>query len=122
MEAILSDERETIHAAGEVIPPDAPVESGHPRQRDSFTVALAIAIAADLLQIVLFPLLAEGMPSPLDDVLDIVVGIVMVKLLGWHWAFLPSFLGKLIPLFDELPCWTLAVLFVRTERAKLQSV
>jgi hypothetical protein len=84
-------------------------------------MALAIAIVADLLQIVFFPLLAEGVLSPLDDALDIAVGLVMVKLVGWHWAFLPSFLGKLIPLFDELPCWTLSVLFVRAQRAKLHS-
>jgi hypothetical protein len=117
---ILSSPEETIHATGEVIPPGAPLEPGQ-RKLNPLTKALAIAIAADLLQIVLFPLLGEGAFSPLDDVLDIAVGAVMVKLVGWHWAFLPSFLGKLIPLFDEIPCWTLAVLFVRAERAKLQS-
>jgi hypothetical protein len=118
---ILTSEAETIHAPGEVIPPGAPMESG-PLKLNSVTTALVIAIAADLLQIVLLPLLGEGAFSPLDDVLDIAVGAVMVRLVGWHWAFLPSFLGKLIPLFDEIPCWTLALLFVRAERAKLQSV
>jgi hypothetical protein len=78
-------------------------------------------VAADLLQIILFPLFGEGAASPLNDALDMAVGLAMVRLLGWHWAFLPSFLGELIPLFDELPCWTLAVLLVRAERAKLQS-
>ena len=117
----MSGEQETIHAAGEVIPPGVPIESGHPRPRDSFTTPLVIAVVADLLQIVVFPLFAEGVFSPLDDALDVVVGMAMLRLVGWHWAFLPSFLGKLIPFFDELPCWTLAVLFVRAERAKLQS-
>jgi hypothetical protein len=112
-------EQETIHAVGEVIPPGT--TEVDPKLRNPFTKALAIAMAADLLQIVVLPLLAQGMFSPLDDVLDVAVGVVMVRLLGSHWAFLPSFLGKLMPLFDELPCWTLAVLFVKAERAKLQS-
>jgi len=33
----------------------------------------------------------------------------MVRLLGWHWEFLPSFLAKLIPGADLVPFWTLAV-------------
>jgi len=33
----------------------------------------------------------------------------MVYLLGWHWEFLPSFLGKLVPGVDLVPFWTLAV-------------
>jgi hypothetical protein len=47
--------------------------------------------------------------------------MAMVRLVGWHWAFLLSFLSKLIPIFDELPCWTLAVLWVRGKRAKLHA-
>jgi hypothetical protein len=110
---------EPIRAEGQVIPPDAPTEQqpGKP----SFATALAVAITADLLQIVIFPLFSQGAFSPMDDVLDVAVGLGMVRLLGWHWAFLPSFLAKLVPFFDEFPCWTLAVLFVRAQRAKLQS-
>jgi hypothetical protein len=112
---------EPIRPEGEVIPPEASRRLDAPPPRDSFWPALAIAIAADLLQIVVFPLFAEGVFSPLSDMLDVAMGLAMVRLVGWHWAFLPSFLGKLIPLFDEVPCWTLALLFVRAERAKLQS-
>ena len=112
---------EPIQMEGEVIPPTASMEFGSSQAHRSFHTALALAIVADLLQIVLLPLVAEGAASPLDDALDVAVGLAMVRLVGWHWAFLPSFLGKLMPFFDELPCWTLAVLFVRAERAKLQS-
>jgi hypothetical protein len=77
-------------------------------------LALALAVAADLVQIVLFPLFMRGFLSPFDDLLDVLVCLAMVRLLGWHWAFLPSFLGKIVPILDELPCWTLAVLFVRS--------
>jgi hypothetical protein len=34
---------------------------------------------------------------------------VLVYLLGWHWEFLPSFFGKLVPGVDLVPFWTMAV-------------
>jgi hypothetical protein len=75
-------------------------------------VAWTIAIAADILQIAAFPLFAEGAISPADSVLDLVVAFVMIRLLGWHWAFLPSAATKLIPGVDLFPTWTAAVWFV----------
>jgi len=45
----------------------------------------------------IFPLFVEGAESPADDVLDFGVGAALAYLLGWHWEFLPSFLGKLVP-------------------------
>jgi len=59
--------------------------------------AWIVAIAADVLQIAAFPLFAEGALSPADSVLDLIVGFVMIRLLGWHWALLPSAAAKLIP-------------------------
>ena len=53
-------------------------------------LAWMVAMAADAIQIVGFPLFAEGAASPADSVLDLAVGFVLVRLLGWHWAFLPS--------------------------------
>lgn len=70
---------------------------------------MILAIVADLLQIVVFPLFVEGAMSPADDVLDLGVAGVLSYLLGWHWEFLPSFLFKLVPGVDLVPCWTLAV-------------
>lgn len=74
-----------------------------------FKTAMALAVVADALQLVVFPLFVEGALSPADDVLDLVVGGAMVHLLGWHWEFLPSFLAKLVPGIDLVPFWTLAV-------------
>src|ERR1043165_6183618 len=74
--------------------------------------ALAIAVMADALQIGLFPLFGEGALSPLHDVLDIAVAWWMTRLLGWHWAFVPSFIAELVPGLDLVPTWTLAVLMV----------
>lgn len=75
----------------------------------SFRSAMLLAIAADALQLVVFPLFVAGALSPADDLLDLGVGAVMVHLLGWHWEFLPSFLAKLVPGVDLVPFWTLAV-------------
>ena len=71
--------------------------------------ALALAIAADLVQMIVFPLFVEGAASPADDILDLCVGGALSWLLGWHWEFLPSFLAKLVPGVDLVPLWTLAV-------------
>jgi hypothetical protein len=74
-----------------------------------FRTALILAVVADALQIVLLPLFVEGAESPADDVLDLAVGAALVRLLGWHWEFLPSFLAKLVPGVDLVPLWTIAV-------------
>lgn len=71
--------------------------------------ALLLAGIADLLQIVIFPLFIEGAASPAEDVLDLAMAGVLTWLLGWHWEFLPSFAGKLIPGVDLVPLWSLAV-------------
>ena len=70
---------------------------------------MVLALIADALQIMFFPLFIEGGLSPADDVLDFAVAAVMVHLLGWQWEFLPSFLGKLVPGVDLVPFWTMAV-------------
>jgi hypothetical protein len=75
-------------------------------------LAWAIAMAADALQIVAFPFFVEGGLSPADSVLDLLVSVLMIRLLGWHWAFLPTAAAKLIPGADLFPTWTTAVWFV----------
>src|ERR1700682_6057950 len=77
--------------------------------RTRFRVAMILAMAADGLQIFVFPLFAEGALSPADDVLDIAVAAALVQLLGWHWEFLPAFLAELVPGVDLVPFWTMAV-------------
>src|SRR5438309_9725078 len=80
--------------------------------RTRFRAAMILAMAADALQIFVFPLFAEGALSPADDVLDIAVAAVLVHLLGWHWEFLPAFLAEVVPGVDLVPFWTLAVISV----------
>ena len=74
-----------------------------------FRAAMVWAIVADALQIVVFPLFVQGALSPADDVLDLAVAAVLVRLLGWHWEFLPAFAAELVPGVDLVPFWTLAV-------------
>jgi len=71
--------------------------------------ALVLAIGADALQLFVMPLFSEGALSPADDVLDLVVAAILVRLLGWHWEFLPPFAAELLPGVDLVPCWTVAV-------------
>ena len=73
-------------------------------------LAWGLAIAADFAQIVFFPIFGEGFASPLNDALDIGVGIALLALLGWHWSFVPAFAAELIPGVDMIPTWTASVL------------
>jgi hypothetical protein len=79
-------------------------------------LARGLAVAADLVQIVFFPVLSEGFASPLDAVLDAVVAVLLTLLVGWHIAFIPSFIIKALPIADMAPTWTLAVLFATRGR------
>jgi len=81
--------------------------------------AIILAIAADIFQIVVYPLFLAGAASPVDDVLDLGLAGVLSFLLGWHWEFPPSFLGKLVPGVDFVPLWTLAVANVYRKEKQL---
>ncbi|HTS36474.1 MAG TPA: hypothetical protein VMH04_12420 [Candidatus Solibacter sp.] len=74
-----------------------------------FKTAMLVAVLADALQLVIFPLFVAGAISPADDLLDLGIGAFMIHLLGWHWEFLPSFLAKLVPGVDLVPFWSMAV-------------
>ena len=61
------------------------------------------------MQWVLLPIFSPGAASPAADVLDVIVAALLIRWLGWHWAFLPAFAAKLVPGVDMVPSWTLAV-------------
>lgn len=77
-----------------------------------FQAAMILAIGADALQLLVMPMFSEGALSPVDDVLDLALAAILVRLLGWHWEFLPAFAAELVPGVDLIPFWTLAVLNV----------
>ena len=80
--------------------------------RKQIWLARAIALGADFLQIVAFPLFLPGAASPWSDALDLAVAGAMTALVGWHWAFLPSFVAEIVPGLDLVPTWTAAAFFV----------
>ncbi len=79
-------------------------------------LAWTIAIAADALQILALPFFAAGGISPADSVVDLVVAFLLIRLIGWHWAFLPTLMAELVPGLDLFPTWTAAVFFVLRQR------
>jgi len=77
-----------------------------PRRR--VFLARGLAAAADVLQIVLFPLFGEGFASPADWILDGVMALTLTRLVGFHWSYLPGTALELIPGADLAPSWTAA--------------
>ena len=83
-------------------------------------VAQVLALAVDGVQWVLLPMVMGGAASPINDVLDMFVGALMIWLIGWHWTFVPTFIAELLPVVDLVPTWSLAV-FMATRGAKPRS-
>jgi hypothetical protein len=104
-EPMQSAHRTSQPATGRIVSGDSALLS----TRSRFRAALILALAADALQVVVFPLFSEGALSPADDVLDVAVAAILVRLVGWHWEFLPAFAAELVPGVDLVPFWTLAV-------------
>ena len=91
-------------------PPVAPPGSSRVR------TARIIAVVADAVQLAVFPLFGGGVLSPINNALDVIVGLLMVRLVGWHFAFLPTFVAELVPGLDLFPSWSAAVWFVTRGR------
>jgi hypothetical protein len=90
-------------------PTGAPRAEGRGLSPGRIRIARVIAVAADALQLGLFPAFGPGALSIVNDGLDVVVAATLVALVGWHWAFLPSFVAELVPGLDLVPTWTVAV-------------
>ena len=79
-------------------------------------LAWLVAIAADAIQIVGLPFFVEGVVSPVNAFLDVIIAVILTRLLGWHWAFLPGLVTELILGLDLFPTWTAAVFYVTSRR------
>lgn len=75
-------------------------------------IARGIAVLVDVLQWALLP----ASLTPWNGAIDVATGLAMVALVGWHWAFLPTFAAELVPFVDLVPTWTLAVTFATRGR------
>ncbi|MCE1228313.1 MAG: hypothetical protein LWX11_02310 [Firmicutes bacterium] len=78
-------------------------------------IAWAVAVAVDLLQVGLMPV-TGSLITWVDAPLDIVTMIVLWRLLGWHWALLPSLLVELLPYAELVPTWSGAVFLIQQSR------
>ena len=79
-------------------------------------VAFTVAIATDLVQLLLGPVGWAGA----DEVLDVVAMAIEWRLLGFHVFLLPTFVLKFLPVTDLLPTWTACVALVVAIRKKEQ--
>jgi hypothetical protein len=77
-------------------------------------LAYAIALATDVVQIALGPV---GWAFA-DETLDVIAGILLSRLLGFHPLLLPTFVLELIPVADLLPTWTGCVALVVAMRRR----
>ena len=75
-------------------------------------IARGIALLVDIVQWALLP----ASLTPWNAAIDAATGLAMVALVGWHWAFLPTFAAELVPFVDLVPTWTLAVTFATRGR------
>ena len=90
-----------------VAPPSGLVET-----RSRIKAAYGVAIATDVLQLVLGPF---GWAF-VDEILDVIALIFTTRLLGFHPLLLPTFVLELVPIVDVLPTWTGCVALVVATR------
>ncbi len=85
-------------------------------------LAILVAVMGDAIQIFALPLFAAGGISPADTLLDACMAVILIRMLGWHWAFLPTLVAELTPGFDLFPTWTAAVLYVTLQSERTGDV
>ena len=73
-------------------------------------LALAVAGASDVAQLIFAPAFAEGAGSPVDVVLDIVTAIMILLIVGLEWRLAIALAAELVPGVDLFPTWTAVVL------------
>jgi len=84
--------------------------------RNRVRFAYAIAIATDILQLIIGPV---GWAFA-DEILDVLAAVATWRLIGFHPLLLPTFVLELIPVADLLPTWTGCVALVTALRKKQQ--
>jgi len=82
------------------------------------TLALAVALAADAVQVLLLPLGPVGFVT--DEVIDVIAMVITCWLLGFHVLLLPTFVIEFIPGVGVLPTWSACVIAVVAMRRAAQ--
>ncbi len=87
-----------------------------PLTRPRMLLALAVAVAADGLQLLLGPF---GWVAA-DQAIDAIAMLLTMRILGFHILLLPTFVVELIPMVDDFPTWTACVFAVIALRKREQ--
>ena len=87
-----------------------------PLTRARMFLALAIAVAADGLQLC-FGFVGWAF---IDQAIDCVAMIALSLVIGFHILFLPTFVVELIPVLEDLPTWTACTAVVIALRKREQ--
>jgi hypothetical protein len=88
-----------------------------PLSKARIRTALVLAVIVDALQI------AVQATGPfqvlLDWPLDLATALVMLGLVGFHWAFIPTVFAEAVPWLDVVPTWTLSVILATRGRGEV---
>jgi hypothetical protein len=83
-------------------------------------LAIAIAVIVDAIQVPLQGASLTGIGTlpaeAIDLAIDAATALVLSRLLGFHWALLPSLLVELIPFVDVAPTWIACAMYVISRR------
>ena len=85
--------------------------------RGRMILALAVAVAADGLQLLLGPV---GWAFA-DQAIDCVAMVLVSRIIGFHILLLPTFVVELVPLLEDLPTWTACTAAVIALRKREQN-
>jgi hypothetical protein len=114
---ILAPPQPRLPAKGALASLRARVFDARPVSKRRKAIALSVALAADLVQLVLWPAFAGGAVSPFDDALDAVVALVLVLTLGFRPRLAFALALELVPGADLFPTWTAVVASIPAEAA-----
>lgn len=85
--------------------------------RERVRLAYAVAVTADVLQLLLGPF---GWAFA-DELLDVAAMVLTCRLIGFHPLLLPTFVLEFLPIVDMLPTWTGCVAIVVALRKRRQA-
>lgn len=85
-------------------------------------LALALALLVDAIQLPLQGASLTGIGTlpaeAIDLAIDAATALIISRLIGFHWALLPTLAIELIPFVDLAPTWFVCVSYVISRRKK----
>ncbi|NOT39223.1 MAG: hypothetical protein HOP13_01895 [Alphaproteobacteria bacterium] len=85
-------------------------------------LALALAVLVDAIQLPLQGASLTGIGTlpaeAIDLAIDAATALIISRLIGFHWALLPTLAIELIPFIDLAPTWFACVTYVISRRKK----